>query len=244
MMAIRTPGRALLGLVLLLAGAGAARAGSFAVTPVRATLAAGQTVQTLTVRNTGATEAVVQLELLKWSQQDGKDIFEASRDVLATPPLFTLPPQGQQVIRVGLRTPPDATGERSYRLFLTEVPPPPAPGTQGLQIALQISLPVFITPATKASPRLQWRATREGSGLRLSVTNSGMGHVQVTGLRLAQADGAELVRRSALSDYVLPGQARSWLLQPATAVSAATGSRLQLQAQSDAGALTAEVIVE
>lgn len=238
-MATRTLGRALLGLALLLGGAGAARAGSFAVAPVRATLAAGQTVQTLTVRNTGATEAVVQLELLKWSQQDGKDIFEASRDVLATPPLFTLPPQGQQVIRVGLRTPPDATAERSYRLFLTEVPPPPLPGTQGLQIALQISLPVFITPAAAAAPRLQWRAMREGKGLRLSVTNSGAAHVQITRLRLTQTAGAELVDRT-LSEYVLPGQARSWLLAPA----AMPGPRLHLRAQSDAGELAAEVGVE
>ena len=231
-------GRALLGLAILVTGTGAARAGSFSVAPVRATLSAQETVQSLTVRNTGTTDAIVQLEVLKWSQQDGKDIYEPARDVLATPPVFTVPAQGLQVIRVGLRAAPDATREQSYRLFLTEVPPPPTPGETGLQIALQLSLPTFIRPAATARPVLQWRAARSAQGLKLSVSNSGTAHVQIRHLTLSQ--GGTAVVDKPLSDYVLPGQTRSWLLTP----TAALASRLQVKAESDAGEMDAEVGVD
>lgn len=232
--------QALMGLTLLLAGTGAASAGSFSVTPVRATLSASQAVGMLTVNNTGDKPAVIQLEVLKWSQQDGKDVYMPTRDVLATPPIFTVPPQGRQTIRVGLRSKPDAQTELSYRLFLREVPPPPEPGQQGLQIALHMSLPVFILPATPAKPALTWAARHEADGqIRLRAINSGNAHVQITGLRLVQADGSEIVNKS-MFDYLLPGQERSWLLTPAKRLE----GTLQLRAQTDAGALQSEIAVE
>ena len=73
---------------------------------------------------------------------------------MATPPIFTVPPKGTQVIRVGLRRAADAQQGLSYRMFLQEVPPPPRQGLQGLQVALRLSLPVFVMPARDARPVL------------------------------------------------------------------------------------------
>lgn len=233
-------GQAVLGLAFLIGGTGAVCAGSFSVSPVRATLSVSQSVGMLTVHNSGATPAVIQLEALQWSQQDGKDIYAPTRDVLATPPIFTVPPQGKQIIRVGLRGKPDASVERSYRLFLREVPPPPAAGQQGLQIALHMSLPVFVAPLAPAKPVLTWQARHEANGqLRLRARNSGNSHVQITNLRLLQSDGIELTQKS-MADYLLPGQERSWSLMPAKR----PGATLRLQAQTDAGPLQSEVAVE
>src|SRR3546814_9833017 len=68
---------------------------------------------------------------MAWSQSGGKDVFAAVDDILATPPIFTIPAGGSQVIRVGSRRAPDPQHERAYRLFLREVPPAPQPGFQG-----------------------------------------------------------------------------------------------------------------
>ena len=63
-----------------------------------------------------------------------------------SPPIATIAPDKEQIIRVGLRRAPDKERELSYRLFLQEVPAPPKPGFQGLQVALRVGLPVFVQP--------------------------------------------------------------------------------------------------
>ena len=115
------------GLFLLVAGVNVVSAASIGVSPVRATLSASQKTETITVRNTGSELMSVQLEVMSWSQQDGEDVFTATREVLANPPIFTVPPGGSQLIRAGLRRAPDARRELTYRIFLQELPPPPSP---------------------------------------------------------------------------------------------------------------------
>ena len=86
------------GLFLLVAGVNVVSAASIGVSPVRATLSANQKIETITVRNTGSELMSVQLEVMSWSQQDGEDVFTATREVLANPPIFTVPPGGSQLL--------------------------------------------------------------------------------------------------------------------------------------------------
>jgi len=79
------------GLAFFIAGTVGASAGSFAVSPVRVTLSSSDPVASLVVRNDDSAPVVVQLELAAWSQQDGKDEFSPTREILATPPIFTMP---------------------------------------------------------------------------------------------------------------------------------------------------------
>ena len=93
------------GLAIFFASVSAVHAGAFSVNPVRVTLSAKQPVAALTVRNESNEPTLVQLEALAWSQSLGKDVTIPSADVLATPPIFTLAPNGSQIVRVGLRRP-------------------------------------------------------------------------------------------------------------------------------------------
>jgi fimbrial chaperone protein len=230
--------QAVCGLILLVTGAGAASAGSFQVNPVRATLSANQSISSLTVHNTGDEATVIQLELFSWSQQDGKDVYTPTREILATPPIFTIPANGSQVVRVGLRRKPDTQRELTYRLFLQEVPPPPKPGFQGLRVALRIGVPVFVLPTAAVQPQLQWQAAHTPEGIKINVSNSGNVHVQIANIRLASPD-SEPAATHQIAGYVLPGQSRSWVLDE----KAKPGATLQLKAQTDAGEMQANVTV-
>jgi fimbrial chaperone protein len=227
------------GLVFLLAATCTASAGSFQVSPINPTLSSRQRVSVLTVRNTGTTPAVIQLEAMVWSQPGGKDTYAPAPDILATPPIFTLPAGGTQVIRVGLRRPPNARGERAYRLFLREIPPPPKPGSNGLRMALRISLPLFAQPVAPASSQLQWQATRTADGqLRISATNAGQAHAHLSGFKLSSKDARPL-RMPSDAVYVLPGASHEWLVD----ADVASGTTLQLIAQNDARAVQADLVV-
>jgi fimbrial chaperone protein len=227
------------GLAFFCAAVFPAAAGSFSVTPVRTVLSAGQQVASLVVKNDGADPAVVQLELVSWSQQDGKDVYAATREILATPPIFTVPAGGSQVVRVGLRRAPDPRLELTYRVFMQEVPPPPKGDFKGLRVALRLGIPVFVTPSQAAAPVLRWRAARSPDGLKLTLSNTGNAHVQVTDLRIAPAGGKDLYRQPQ-SVYVLPGRSRDWLLK----ASPPAGAPLRLYARTDSGDVQADVVVE
>jgi fimbrial chaperone protein len=235
--------RSPLGCAFLLLGvlaASWAHAGSFQVSPVRATLSAAQAVGSMTVRNDGTEPTVVQLQVVSWSQEQGKDVYSPTKEILATPPIFTVPPGGAQVVRVGLRRSPDPQRELTYRLFLQEVPPPPKPGFTGLTVALRISLPVFVRPAVAASPVLRWRAVRTAQGqLKVGLTNDGNAHVQVANFKLGLGGGAQPGTTQAVA-YVLPGQSRDWLVNMA----APPGATLRIHAETDAGDMQTEVVVE
>lgn len=227
------------GLAFLLFAAGAARAGSFQVGPVSATLSADHPVAALTVRNTGGSPAVIQLEAMAWTQADGVDKYAPATDILATPPIFTIPAGGSQVIRVGSRA-PATQGERAYRLFLREIPPPPKPGFRGMRMALEISLPVFVVPSTAIAPALQWQATVvDARHLRIRVTNTGSAHARLTRFTLARAKGAAPLPMPRKTVYVLPGTSHEWLVEAAVA----SGDDLRLTAQTDSGTVQADLAV-
>ena len=116
--------KAAFGIILFVMGASVASAASLGVSPVRVTLSESQSMGSLTVRNDGTEPASLQMEMLNWSQAEGQDVLMPTRELLANPPIFTVPAGGSQLVRVGLRRAPDGQRELTYRLVLQELPPP------------------------------------------------------------------------------------------------------------------------
>jgi fimbrial chaperone protein len=227
------------GLAFVFLSNGQAWAGTFQVGPVSATLSVKHMVAALTVRNTGADPATIQLQAMTWSQVDGKDTYAPADDLLATPPIFTVPAGASQVIRVGSRRAPDAQHERTYRLFLREVPPAPKPGFRGLRIVLEINLPVFVQPLSPIAPELSWQAERADAGhVKLTARNTGTAHVRLSHFALSGESGKPLPI-AANTVYILPGSSHTWLIPSA----ANAGSHLKLAAETDAESLQTDVVV-
>ncbi len=219
-----------------------AYAGSFAISPVRSTLSLGHKIDSLTVTNQGAEATAIQLEVLAWSQDEaGKDVFTPTKDILATPPAFTLQPNAKQIIRLGLRRPLLTNNEASYRLFVQEIPPAPKPNFMGLNMALRMSIPVFFNPAVPVAPVLNWQLRQSPTGsLILSANNSGNAHIQIANFTLAPADMAAFSAQQVAS-YLLPHQKREWVVSNKTL---AVGTKVHLTVQTDQDVMQADLIVE
>lgn len=136
--------------LLLLCGMETAGAGSLYLNPVRLSLSADHAVEVVTISNQGAEPSVVQLETMAWTKTAGGDVYSPTTDLIAAPPIFTLPPGGSQIVRIGLRNALDPRSELNYRVYFQEVPPPPKPGFQGLNVALRLGVPVYVTPVSDA----------------------------------------------------------------------------------------------
>jgi fimbrial chaperone protein len=203
--------RALAGLATLMALPVPAVAGSFSISPLRVDFASNSNTAALTVRNSDASAVVIQAQGLAWSQENGQDALTPTRDLLISPAVFTLPPGGSQLIRVALRRPVDPQRELSYRLTVQEVPQQAQPDFTGLQVALKMSLPVFVAPATAAEPQLHWTAARTADGqLSLTARNDGAAHARIQRFSVTTADGGTTLGQRPELTYVLPGAVRQW----------------------------------
>jgi fimbrial chaperone protein len=226
-------------LILLCVGAtSACWAGSFQVNPIKIYLSAAKRSAALTITNTGSEALVVQMSARAWTQKDGKDVLSETPEVLVSPPIATIPAGKEQIVRVGLRRAPDAHRELSYRLFVQEVPPPPKPGFQGLQVALRVGLPIFVEPRDgPAKVNLVWEANLEDeSAIQLKVQNLGTGHIQISDVQLSLPGEQQPVAMQSGLTYVLPGQAHEWDIKLRQA-SVKKNDRLQLKATTDAGSI-------
>lgn len=211
-----------------------ANAGSFQVNPIRIDLTKGINNAVVTVRNDGEEPVVVQSSVLAWTQEGGKDVYVPTSEALITPPIMTIAPGAEQIVRVGLRRPPDPRSEVAFRVFLQEVPPPPKPGFTGLQVALRVGIPMFVAPAAPGARRLDWSAAIGADGsIQLAAQNAGNAHVQVTDLELRLPDASESIAHESTLAYVLAGQRRQWTLPAPPRVKSA--SELHLKAYTDAG---------
>ncbi len=207
----------------------AANAGPVSVSPLRLTLNPAAGIATLTVENTGTTEALVQTEVLAWQQPGGVPLLVPTDDVIAMPPVFKLAPGAKQRLRVGMTRPFDTAREQTFRLMVTEVPTTVAvPGS--VAVAVRHSVPVFILPAVAVSANLVLRRTTTGG---LEFANTGNRHLRVLRWRLRAGNGA------LLADAQGPGYLLAGATQPVPLDSAslASGESLMLEAETDTGPL-------
>lgn len=219
-----------------------AEASALRIYPIRVTLDHQNPIVALTVSNSDTEPVSMQMQIMEWKQRDGQDHFEETRDVLANPPIFTLQPGKDQIIRLGLSKKP-SNGEGSYRVFLQEIPRPKKKESSGEVLTLlRLSVPVFTSPS-KVAPQLSWKMVAPGKDgfAKLLVRNEGADHVQITGLELSEAGGKAAVQQK-VSLYVLPGAWREMRLPSIATLS--TGKSLTLNASTDQGAMSGTVKIE
>lgn len=226
----------------LLAAFGA-QAGSFTIKPVKVTLSADKPAAVVRVRNPEDSEITVQVESLAWSQEQGDDRLEPTRALLAMPPTFTLEPDAEQIVRVGLREPAPEATERAFRLHFRELPPPAQPGFKGLRVALQISIPVFVTPSQEVEAEPTWHAELRPDGpLAVTVVNAGDAHLRIARLQVSRPNDDRALAGDTGLSYVLPGNRRQWLLE--TDRSLSEGDPLQITIHSNGRTSHTRVVVE
>ena len=198
-----------------------ALASTYHVSPTRVDLGGIYRSAILTIRNESSEDAVViQTRMFSWTQRDGDDITTPNTDLIVNPPIFTLKPGGQQVIRIGPRdarllsaSPIEAT----YRLLLAEVPQAPEQGNQRIAVALNLSIPIFFSPnAVKlddASPKI--RLSRNANdNIFAHVANTGGKSIKISSIKLVDRTTRAMITETDGFRYVLAGSTISWPLKP------------------------------
>lgn len=185
-----------------------ASAGTLQVNPVLLEIDAGRRTATVTLRNAEATPVTIRAYALEWRQTGGQDVYTETRAVIVSPPIFTIPPGGTQIVRVGLRSP--SAGPQAYRLIVEEVPD--ATPSEGIRIALRLNLPLYASVAVGDAGALRWSAMRgPDGGWTVEAANPGSGYVRVNPAMAQAATGIRFADTIAFGT-VLPGASRRWTI--------------------------------
>ena len=190
-------------------------AGSFSVSPLRIELSKSDTTRIINLQNLEAKPVTVQLQVMAWSHKEGADQFAPTRDVIVTPQIFHLKGNGLQIIRAGLLRKPETHEELSYRLIIEEIPAPPPAEFKGAQLALRVTLPVFIAPEKVPNPKIEFQTFVEPDGrLKVRIVNHGQAHAQIQKMMIFGKEKSEKsLATHEKSIYVLPGQERNLILK-------------------------------
>ena len=198
-------------LAMLLSASGASAA-TFTVNPTQIFLSGKTTTALLTLRNDSEETLRFQLTAFGWQQTPAGEItLTPTQDVVFFPALLTLAPKEERRIRVG-STVPAAAQERTYRIFVEELPQSDGARANAVRVLTKMGIPIFIRPAKEvATADLRDLALRAGS-LSFSLANRGSVHFvpQRVVVRAAGASGERLAEQELKAWYILAGGRREF----------------------------------
>jgi fimbrial chaperone protein len=186
---------------------------TFEVTPVQLFLSTTQKIAVLKVTNRSDTRSLLQLSLVAWQQNNGKDVYQTSHDVFMTPPLFSLPAHKTQVIRFAVRYPRFNMQQQTYRMHIKEVDQKRHNKMgQALYFLMDISLPLFIQPQ-HIIEQFIWSAQRiDPEHIKLKLYNNGNVTLFTNQWQLLNKLQNFVIAKQSTFTYVLPGQSHSWVV--------------------------------
>jgi len=199
----------LAGVILALSAGTGARAGTMQVSPVLIDAVAQQTA-TLHLRNTGDQNLTAQIRVFRWSQTAaGEDKLEPTEDVAASPPMASLGPRADYVVRLVRQTETPAKGEESYRVFIDELPNLQT-RVNGVALVIRQSIPVFFSSRERVPPKVTWRLERAAGKAALVGVNAGDRRIRISELKLHDEHGSEVSFGAGLRGYVLGHSTVRW----------------------------------
>jgi fimbrial chaperone protein len=199
----------------VIATAGVARGGTFQVNPIRITLSPQSASALLSIQNDSAETARFQIGVFEWDQAaDGKMVLNPTEDLIFYPKLLAIDPGDQRNIRVGTKQAAVVT-EKSYRIFVEELPPADNVQQKGIRLLTKMGIPVFIQP-TKQLVQAQLGQMKMGAdGFSFEIKNTGNVHFFPGKIRVLGKDtpGEILLDRQLQPWYVLSGGVRKYSVE-------------------------------
>jgi fimbrial chaperone protein len=196
----------------IIAFVGVAQAGTFQVNPIRITLSPQSTSALLAVQNDGSETARFQIGVFEWDQSaDGEMVLNTTEDLIFYPKLLTIEPGDQRNIRIGAKQ-AAVVSEKSYRIFIEELPPADDMQQKGIRLLTKMGVPIFIQPMKQLIQAQLGDMKMGGNEFFFEVKNTGNVHFVPANIRVVGKDMASriLLERAPQPWYILTGGVRKF----------------------------------
>ncbi len=193
-----------------------AYASDFTVSPIHLYLSRKNSSALLTVHNSGTEEIRLQVSVFDWSEgSDGKSNLKPTQDIIFFPALLVLGSGQERRIRLGSST-PVTNVEKTYRIFVEEMPPPKKPKKDKTEVNIRVltrmAIPIFLTPeSSQALPKLENTSVTKKKFV-FQLKNGGNAHflAQKVVVRALSDPHRVLFEKELPAWYVLAGGQRNY----------------------------------
>jgi len=205
----------LAGLLFIVISVSLVFAADFQIQPTSLDLGGSVKSGAFSVINNGNEKIDLQISVKEWSQDAaGKDVYEDTKDIVFFPKIMSVEPFGQRAIRIGVKA-PSSQMEKTYRLFVEEIPSPKkTPDMKlegniraGLTIAFRFSTPIFVKPVRPQENYVIEGVEMSKGAVRAIVKNTGNVHIKLRAVTFSgkDVDGKELYSKEFAGWYILHG---------------------------------------
>jgi fimbrial chaperone protein len=187
-----------------------ALSGEFRVTPIRLEFDRVNKSGVVTVVNEGEEKLSVQMMAFEWTQDaEGKDQYTETNDIIFFPRLMALEKNEERVIRAGIKI-PATSREKTYRLFIEEIPGPKKAGGVNVAITIRFGVPIFAKPIKEEIKGQIEKIELSKSSLNAHLVNKGNAHFIINSIEVrGKNDKNEAIFLKELSGwYLLSGASR------------------------------------
>ncbi len=204
--------------------------GAVMIWPLDPVIEGDQTGVALWVENRGTQGQTMQLRVLSWTQEAGRNVYMPQSTLVGTPAMFRIEPGKRQLIRLTRTQMPASAREVAYRLLIDEVPDQASVASAqtsavsapaaGLRFQVRYSIPLFSYGAGLASsknsganaPQLVWRQGTDDGRRWIEVRNLGQTHAKLAAISVRDSNGKTLDAENGKLGYVLAGSYVRWQL--------------------------------
>lgn len=190
----------------------AAFAGTWRVSPIKLYFDAKTRNDVITIVNDGEQPLSLAITAMEWSQdQNGQDIYQPATDLIYFPKQLTVEPQKERVIRAGIKV-PAANKEKTYRLFIKELPNRQQAEPNTVAIAIQFGVPVFVKPSVEDIKGAVTETVVTDGNFSAKIVNQGNSHLRINSIVLngTSVSGALLYDQELSGWYILGGSSRTF----------------------------------
>jgi fimbrial chaperone protein len=193
-----------------LPGPGRVLAQTLQVTPIQVELTGKTRNAIVAVQNLGTEPVRFQVSAFGWRQDSrGKMELSRTKDVTFFPGLFTIGPGQKRNLRIAAAAPP-AEVEKTYRVFVEQLPGGPGPAAASVRVLTRVGIPVYVEPPERSRRAELSPVHREGRRISFVLRNTGNVRVRPEAASVIgkDADGQLVFERPLSAWYVLAGDER------------------------------------
>lgn len=186
--------------------------GEWRVMPIRVELSRQAKSGVITVINDSKERLQLQMKAFEWTQDaEGKDSYAETGDLVFFPKMMIFEKAEEKILRAGIKVPATKT-EKTYRIFLEEIPGPRKAEGANVAIAIRFGVPVFVAPL-QGEPRGEIAQVAMAKGtVEAKIRNPGNVHFVIRSVTVKgkNAKGEEIFSRELSGWYLLSGASRTY----------------------------------
>lgn len=187
-------------------------AGEWRVAPIRLDFDRTAKSGVITAINEADERLHLQIKAFEWSQDaEGKDQYAETGDIIFFPKIMTFTKKEERILRAGIKI-PAANKEKTYRLFLEEIPDPKAAEGANVAVAIRFGVPIFSKPLREEQKGVIDKLEIAKGAVNITVKNPGNVHFVINAIVLKGKNrtGADIFSKDIAGWYLLSGVSRMY----------------------------------